>query len=72
TVYNEYKDKILSAGSTVPGTDEHKEANKWITSYTNDGMETELGETDAKSPEWLALNDNLKELYFRTYKNTLY
>ena len=72
TVYNEYKDKILSAGSAVPGTDEHKEANKWINSYTNDGMETELGETDAKSPQWLALNDNLKELYFRTYKNTLY
>ena len=72
TVFNEYKDKIISAGSSVPGTDEHKEANKWINSYTNDGMETELGETDAKSPQWLALNDNLKELYFRTYKNTLY
>ena len=72
TVYNEYKDKILSVGSAVPGTDEHKEANKWITSYTNDGMETELGETDAKSPEWLSLHDSLTELYFRTYKNTLY
>ena len=72
TVFNEYKDKIISAGSAVPGTDEHKEANKWINSYTNDGMKTELGETDAKSPQWLALNDNLKELYFRTYKNTLY
>ena len=72
TVYNEYKDKILSAGSAVPGTDEHKEANKWITSYTNDGMETELGETDAKSPEWLSLHDSLTELYFSTYKNTLY
>ena len=71
-VYNEYKDKIISAGSSVPGTDEHKEANKWITSYTNDGMETELGETDAKSPEWLSLHDSLTELYFRTYKNTLY
>ena len=72
TVFNEYKDKLISAGSSVPGTDEHKEANKWINSYTNDGMETELGETDAKSPQWLALNDNLKELYFRTYKNTLF
>ena len=72
TVYNEYKDKILSVGSAVPGTDEHKEANKWITSYTNDGMETELGETDAKSPEWLSLHDSLTELYFSTYKNTLY
>ena len=72
TVFNEYKDKLISTGSTVPGTDEHKEANKWINSYTNDGMETELGETDAKSPQWLALNDNLKELYFRTYKNTLF
>ena len=72
TVFNEYKDKLISTGSAVPGTDEHKEANKWINSYTNDGMETELGETDAKSPQWLALNDNLKELYFRTYKNTLF
>ena len=72
TVYNEYKDKLLSTGSSVPGTDEHKEANKWITSYTNDGMETELGDTDAKSPQWLSLHDNLTELYFRTYKNTLY
>ena len=35
-------------------------------------METELGETDAKSPEWLSLHDSLTELYFRTYKNTLY
>ena len=72
TVFNEYKDKLISTGSAVPGTDEHKEANKWINSYTNEGMETELGETDAKSPQWLALNDNLKELYFRTYKNTLF
>ena len=72
TVFNEYKDKLISTGSAVPGTDEHKEANKWINSYTNDGMETELGETDAKSPQWLALNDNLKELYFRTYKQTLF
>ena len=35
-------------------------------------METELGETDAKSPEWLSLHDSLTELYFSTYKNTLY
>ena len=71
-VFNEYKDKLITAGSSVVGTDDHKKANEFITSYTNEGTEERFGETDAKSPEWLSLRDNLSELYFSTYKNTLY
>ena len=71
-LFNKYKDKLIVAGSSVPGTDDHKKANEWITSYTNEGTEEKFGETDAKSPEWLSLHDSLHELYFTTYKNTLY
>ena len=71
-LFNKYKDKLIVAGSSVPGTDDHKKANEWITSYTNEGTEEKFGETDAKSPEWLSLHESLHELYFTTYKNTLY
>ena len=71
-LFNKYKDKLIVAGSSVPGTDDHKKANEWITSYTNTGTEEKFGETDAKSPEWLSLHESLHELYFTTYKNTLY
>jgi hypothetical protein len=71
-LFNKYKDKLIVAGSTAVGTDDHKKANEFITTYTNEGTEETFGETDAKSPEWLSLRDNLSELYFTTYKNTLY
>jgi hypothetical protein len=71
-LFNKYKDKLIVAGSSVPGTDDHKKAIEFITTYTNEGSEETFGETDAKSPRWLSLRDNLHELYFTTYKNTLY
>ena len=71
-IYNKYKDKLITSGSTVPGTDAHKKANAWITTYTNEGTEETFAETDAKSPEWMSLNESLTELYFSTYKDTLY
>ena len=71
-ITTKYKDKLIVSGSTVPGSDEFKKANEWIISYTNEGTEERFGETDAKSPEWLTLRDNLTEIYFSTYKNTLY
>ena len=71
-LFNKYKDKLIVAGSTAIGTDDHKKANEFITTYTNEGTGNTFGETDAKSPEWLSLRDNLSELYFTTYKNTLY
>ncbi len=71
-LFNKYKDKLIVAGSTSIGTDDHKKANEFITTYTNEGTGNKFGETDAKSPQWLSLRDNLSELYFSTYKNTLY
>ncbi len=71
-MFNKYKDKLIESGSTVPGTDAHKKANAWIRTYTNEGTEETFAETDAKSPEWMSLNESLTELYFSTYKDTLY
>ena len=71
-MFNKYKDKLIESGSTVPGTDAHKKANAWITTYTNEGTEETFAETDAKSPAWMSLNESLTELYFSTYKDTLY
>ena len=69
-IFNKYKDKIITAGATVPGTDDHKRAGEFIKAYTNEGTESTYGETDIKSPEWLRLNENLTELFNKTYKNT--
>ena len=69
-IYNKYKDKLITAGATVPGTDDHKRAGEFIKSYTNEGTESTFGENDIKSPQWLRLNENLTELFNKTYKNT--
>ena len=69
-IFNKYKDKIITAGATVPGTDDHKRASEFIKAYTNEGTESTYGETDIKSPQWLRLNENLTELFNKTYKNT--
>ena len=69
-IYNKYKDKLISVGATVPGTDDHKRAAEYIKAYTNEGSESTFGETDIKSPKWLRLNENLTELFNKTYKNT--
>ena len=69
-IYNKYKDKLITAGATVPGTDDHKRAAEYIKAYTNEGSESTFGETDIKSPKWLRLNENLTELFNKTYKNT--
>ena len=69
-IYNKYKDKIIATGATVPGTDDHKRAAEFIKAYTNEGSEITFGENDIKSPSWLRLNENLTELFNKTYKNT--
>ena len=69
-IYNKYKDKLITAGATVPGTDDHKRAGEFIKAYTNEGAEATFGENDIKSPQWLRLNENLTELFNKTYKNT--
>ena len=70
-VFNKYKDKILSSGALVPGTDQHEMASKYIKGYTNKAMEATFGEADIKSPEWLTLYGNLEAAYNRAYKDTM-
>jgi hypothetical protein len=71
-LFNKYKDKLITAGSTVPGSDDHKAAQEWINSYTDVGTNDTFGVGMTKTPEWLSLNESLTELYFKTYKNTLF
>ena len=54
-IFNKYKDKILSSGALVPGTDQHeKQLNIIKGLYQRRNGET-FGRTDTKSPEWLNL-----------------
>ena len=69
-IFNKYKDKIIQSGATTPGTDLHKDAEEFIKSYTNEASEDQFGETDIKSPKWLALRDNLTEVFNKAYMNT--
>ena len=69
-IFNKYKDKIIQSGATVVGTDDHKRDGEFIKAYPNEGAESTFGENDIKSPQWLRLNENLTELFNKTYKNT--
>lgn len=66
-IYNKYKDKIIQSGAMVPGSSEHKEARDLIKSFTNEGTGDAFGETDAKSVEWIMLNQNLNEIFDKAY-----
>jgi len=70
-VFNKYKDKILSSGALVPGTDQHEMASKYLKGYTNKAMVATYGEADIKSPEWLTLYGNLEAAYNSAYKETM-
>ena len=70
-VFNKYKDKILSSGALVPGTDQHEMASKYLKGYTNKAMVATYGEADIKSPEWLTLYGNLEAAYNGAYKETM-
>ena len=66
-MFNKHKDKILSRGAMVPGSDEQKLAAQYLRGYTNRGTEESFGETDTKSPEWLTLYGNLEERFNSAY-----
>ena len=65
-VFNEYKDKVIS-GAMAPGSTRSKQVKELIKSYTNQGTGDAFGETDAKSVEWLALNENLNGIFDEAY-----
>ena len=68
-VFNKYKDKIISSGALVPGTDQHDMASKYLKGYTNKAMVATYGEADIKSPEWLTLYGNLEAAFNTAYKD---
>ena len=67
-VYNKYKDKILTTGALVPGTDLHDSAAKYLKAYTDKGTGDTFGSTETASVEWLNLYSNLEEVFNNAYK----
>ena len=67
-VFNKYKDKILTTGALVPGTDLHDSAAKYLKAYTDRGTGETFGSTETASVEWLNLYSNLEEVFNNAYK----
>ena len=66
--FNQYKDKILTTGALVPGTDLHDSAAKYLKAYTDRGTNETFGSTETASVEWLNLYSNLEEVFNNAYK----
>ena len=67
-VFNKYKDKILTSGALVPGTDLHDKAAKFLKAYTDRGTGDTFGSTETASVEWLNLYAGLEEVFNSAYK----
>ena len=67
-IFNKYKDKILTTGALVPGTDLHDSAAKYLKAYTDRGTNETFGSTETASVEWLNLYSNLEEVFNNAYK----
>ena len=67
-VFNKYKDKILTTGALVPGTDLHDSAAKYLKAYTDRGTNETFGSTETASVEWLNLYANFEEVFNNAYK----
>ena len=66
--FNQYKDKILTTGALVPGTDLHDSAAKYLKAYTDEGAGDTFGSTETASVEWLNLYSGLEEVFNNAYK----
>ena len=69
-IYNTYKDKIIDSTALTPGSDDEAVGKEWVKSWTNEASADRFGETDIKSPKWLALRDNLQAIFDKTYVST--
>tara|TARA_B100002019_G_scaffold135329_1_gene116662 strand:- start:7537 stop:9597 length:2061 start_codon:yes stop_codon:yes gene_type:complete len=67
-IFNKYKDKILTTGALVPGTDLHDKAAKFLKAYTDRGTGDTFGSTETASVEWLNLYAGLEEVFNSAYK----
>ena len=71
-VFNANKDKILSSGALVPGTDQHEIAAKYLKGYTDRGYGDTFGENETAAPEWLDLYSGLEEIFNTAYAANMY
>ena len=67
-VFNKYKDKILTSGALVPGSELHDKAAKLLKAYTDEGTGDTFGSTETASVEWLNLYAGLEEVFNSAYK----
>ena len=67
-IFNKYKDKIITSGALVPGTDLHDLAAKYLKAYTDEGTGDTFGSTETASVEWLNLYAGLEEVFNAAYK----
>jgi hypothetical protein len=70
-MFNKHKDKILSTGTMLPGTEQYETAAKYLKSYTDRGTGDTFGTTETASIEWLNLYGNLEEVFNKAYKAEL-
>ena len=71
SVFNANKDKILSTGTMLPGTEQYETAAKYLKSYTDRGTGDTFGTTETASIEWLNLYGNLEEVFNKAYSAEL-
>ena len=69
-IFNKYKDKIIQSTALTPGSDDEAKGKEWVKSWTNEASADRFGETDIKSPKWIALRDNLQAIFDNTYAST--
>ena len=70
-MYNTHKDKIISSGTMIPGTEQYEEASKYLKAYTDRGTGDTFGTTETASIEWLNLYGNLEEVFNKAYNAEL-
>ncbi len=69
--FNEHKDKILSTGTMIPGTEQYETATKYIKAATDRGANDTFGSTETATAEWLDLYGNLEEVFNKAYSAEL-
>ena len=71
TIKNAYSSYVKAGGALELGTAESKEADEYVQIFTNEILETDLGESDAKTLRWKNLNIGLKATYNTAYATAI-
>ena len=69
--FNQHRDKILSTGSMIPGSEQYEEASKLLKAYTDRAAGDTFGTTETASIEWLNAYGNIEEIFNKAYNSEL-